>query len=62
MGLIWIDLEYPKTKIVARLNFLLTIQNGAKLVLSEYKLDLPPQCPYTFEELMTRVMPENYNK
>ncbi|MDJ0510369.1 MAG: DUF29 domain-containing protein [Crocosphaera sp.] len=30
-------------------------QRAKRLVLSEYKLNLPEQCPYSFEELMTRL-------
>ncbi len=33
-------------------------ERAKRLVLSEYKLDLPKKCPYTFEELMTRIIPE----
>ncbi len=30
-------------------------ERAKRLVLSEYKLKLPAECPYTFEELMTRL-------
>ena len=30
-------------------------ERAIRLVLSEYKLKLPDQCPYTFDELMTRL-------
>ncbi|NEP05081.1 MULTISPECIES: DUF29 domain-containing protein [Okeania] len=33
-------------------------ERAKRLVLSEYKLDLPDQCPYTFADLMQR-LPEN---
>lgn len=29
-------------------------ERAKRLVLSEYKLDLPDKCPYSFEDLMTR--------
>ena len=29
-------------------------ERAKRLVLSEYKLELPEKCPYTFDELMTR--------
>jgi hypothetical protein len=29
-------------------------ERAKRLVLSEYKLELPEKCPYTFEQLMTR--------
>ena len=34
-------------------------ERAKRLVLSEYKLELPKKCPYTFEELMTRITPKN---
>ena len=33
-------------------------ERAKRLVLSEYKLDLPDKCPYNFEDLMQR-LPEN---
>ncbi len=33
-------------------------ERAKRLVLSEYKLDLPNQCPYSFEDLIQR-LPEN---
>lgn len=30
-------------------------ERAKRIVLSEYKLDLPDKCPYTFEDLMTRL-------
>ena len=30
-------------------------ERAKRLVLSEYKLKLPDQCPYNFEDLMTRL-------
>ena len=29
-------------------------ERAKRLVLSEYKLELPEKCPYTFDDLMTR--------
>jgi hypothetical protein len=29
-------------------------ERARRVVLREYKLDIPEQCPYTFEDLMTR--------
>lgn len=34
-------------------------ERARRLVLTEYKLDIPQKCPYTFEELMTRITPKN---
>ncbi|MGK7945734.1 MAG: DUF29 family protein [Microcystaceae cyanobacterium] len=29
-------------------------QRARRVVLREYKLDIPKECPYTLEQLMTR--------
>ena len=54
------EIEDRATKtLLKKLDLEQQYQRAKRLVLSEYKLDIPEKCPYTFEELMTRFPPKN---
>jgi hypothetical protein len=49
------EIEDRLTKsLLNKLDFGKQYERARRVVLREYKLDIPEQCPYTFEDLMTR--------
>ncbi|MGK7939617.1 MAG: DUF29 domain-containing protein [Crocosphaera sp.] len=50
------EIERRLTKtLLKKINIEKEYERAKRLVLSEYKLNLPDQCPYDFEELMRRL-------
>lgn len=49
------EIEDRLTKaLLSRLDIFKQYERARRVVLREYKLDIPQKCPYTFEELMAR--------
>ncbi|MDJ0730902.1 MAG: DUF29 domain-containing protein [Crocosphaera sp.] len=54
------EIEYRITKaILNKLDLPKQYERARRIVLREYKLDIPKKCPYTFDELMTRYPLDN---
>ncbi|MGB5593707.1 MAG: DUF29 domain-containing protein [Crocosphaera sp.] len=49
-----IEIRLTKT-LLNKIDIEKEYERAKRLVLSEYKLDIPEQCPYTFEDLMIRL-------